>query len=334
MFCGEADEVGWYTVDEYDIENHPDLMDPDWQRHAEKEAWVNLRRRRGRAKWRKRLTTSALVVVVVAGAGVGLYVWGQSTSEKSTDADLGAPESVVTTEAAPTDLPQEGHVDLTRPFDGTPAQNWAEGIAGLTVPAAVKVGAFSAKQVGQAEDQVKQAIAVAQFDPDTLDRHNPAKYAALVALDARPDVKAHPDGYVIFLADGYHLLPVSPRMTGAMTVKPGKAGELLIHASYVVAYAFDPGDHPVDGPGDLDPFVRVGADYTVRSGSHWLASSRGLWVDKFSSYFDSVACTNDDKLTPAFSDHDYFATSVSPEPGRFDPSKPMPTQDNCHGTPG
>ncbi|WIX79272.1 hypothetical protein QRX50_00185 [Amycolatopsis carbonis] len=323
-------------MDEYDIENHPDLMDPDWRRHAEKEAWVDLRRNRGRAKWRKGLTTAAVVVVVVAGAGVGFYVWGKSTAEQSTDADVGAPASVAvaTTEAAPTELPDEGHVDLTRPFEGTPAQNWAEGIAGLTVPAAAKVGSFSAKQVGQAEDQVKQAIAVAQFDPDTVDRHNPAKYIGLLAPDERPDARANPQSFVIYLADGYHLLPVSPRMTGSMTVKPGKAGELLIHATYVVAYAFDPGEHPVDGPADLEPFVRVDADYAVRSGSHWRASSRGLWVDKFDPYFTSVACGKDDRLTPAFSDRDYAATSLSPEPGRFDPNKPMPTEDNCHGTPG
>ncbi|MEU4672931.1 hypothetical protein AB0F91_34455 [Amycolatopsis sp. NPDC023774] len=323
-------------MDEYDIENHPDLMDPDWRRHAEKEAWVDLRRSRGRVRWRKRLTTAAVAVVVVAGAGVAFYVWGTSTAEHSTDAVVGAPASatVATTEAAPTELPDEGHVDLTRPFVDTPAQNWAEGIAGLTVPAAAKVGTFSAKQVGQAEDQVKQAISVAQFDPDTLVHHNPAKYVGLIAPAERPDVQASPEGHVIYLADGYHLLPVQPRMTGSMTVKPGKAGELLIHTSYVVAYAFDPGDHPVDGPADLEPFVRVDADYAVRSGSHWQASSRGLWVDHFSSYFASVACTDDERLTPAFSSRDYAATSVSPEPGRFDPSKPMPTQDNCHSTPG
>ncbi|MEV6900400.1 hypothetical protein [Amycolatopsis sp. NPDC051372] len=323
-------------MDDYDIENHPDLMDPDWRRHAEKEAWVDLRRNRRRGKWRKWLVTAAVVVVAVVGAGFGLYLWGKSTAEQSTDADVGAPASAVvaTTEAAPTELPEDGYVDLTRPFEDTPAQNWAEGIAGLTIPAATKVGSFSAKQVGQAEDQVKQAITVAGLDPDTLDRHNPAKYVALIAPAERPDIQADPQGYLIYLADGYHLLPVSPRMTGAMTVKPGRTGELLIHTSYVVAYAFDPGDRQVDGPADQVPFVRVDADYAVRSGSQWQASSRGLTVDKTSSYYDSVACTNDEKLTPAFSDRDYAATSVSPEPGRFDPSKPMPTLDNCHSTPG
>jgi hypothetical protein len=57
-------------VDEYGIENHPDLMDPDWQRHAEQEAWTHLRRTRRRALLGRRLAWSAVILAtaVVAGA--------------------------------------------------------------------------------------------------------------------------------------------------------------------------------------------------------------------------------------------------------------------------
>jgi hypothetical protein len=324
-------------VDEHGIENHPDLMDPDWQRHAEREAWIDLARSRRREGRRKHLRTSAVVLVVLAAVGVAFYLWGQSASAPSpggseSNADGHNPVSAaVPTTTAPTDLPNAAHVDLSRPFDNTPAQNWAEGIAGLTVAPPAKIGSFSAQQVGRAQDQVKQAISVAQFDPEVLQGHNPAGYAGLFAPDARADIQAHAQNYLLYLADGYHLLPVRPRMTGTMTVQPGKAGELLIHATYVVAYAFDPGTHPIYGPGDLEPFVRVDADYVVRSGSSWDPASRGLWADRISSYLTSVACgtTKDVQLKPAFSEQNYTATSLAPEPGRFDPAKPMPTEDNC-----
>ncbi|MGW4487581.1 hypothetical protein ACWEOE_27500 [Amycolatopsis sp. NPDC004368] len=319
-------------MDEYGIEDHPDLMDPDWQRHAEKEAWVGLRRNRRRANRRKWVVTSAVVVVAGAGAVLAFSAWGNATAEHASDADTALPAStsVATTKAAPTELPDLAHVDLTRPFDNTPAQNWAEGIAGVTVPPAAKVGSFSAQQVKAAEDQVKQAITAAQLDQDTLTAHNPAEYVGLLAPDERQDVQADAPGYLIYLADGYHLLPVPPRMNGSMTVKPGKAGELVLHTSYVVAYAFDPGTHATYGPADLEPFVRVDVDYVMRSGSGFRSSSRGLWVENSRQYFTSVACGSDDRLAPAFSEHNYAATSLAPEPGRFDPAKPMPTEDNCH----
>ncbi|GAB2987845.1 hypothetical protein LWP59_09090 [Amycolatopsis acidiphila] len=322
-------------MDEHGIENHPELMDPDWQRHAEKEAWVDLQRNRRRAHRGRRLAIFAVVLVVVAGAGFAFYRWGKTTSEQYTDASpAGAPvagAASAATTTAPTDLPDFANVDLSRPFENTPAQNWAEGIAGLSIPPATKVGTFSAKQVSSALDQVKQAISVAQFDQDTLDGHNPAKYLALLAPYARDNVRKNPASYLTYLAGGYHLLPVTPRMTGSVTAKAGRAGELVLHAEYVVAYAFDPGDQVVYGPADIEPFIRVGADYVFRTGSSWESTARGLGLDDFGTYSTDIACqaSKDGVLAPAFSEPDFDATSLTPEPGRFDPGKPMPTQGNC-----
>ncbi|QRP50928.1 hypothetical protein I6J71_22855 [Amycolatopsis sp. FDAARGOS 1241] len=323
-------------MDEHGIENHPDLMDPDWQRHAEKEAWIGLRRSRRRARLRKRVTISAAVLVGLAAAGCAFYAWGRATSEQypgtpAAVAGGSTSPAVTTTTTAPTDLPLDAHVDLSRPFDDTPAQNWAEGIAGLTIPPAKAVGSFSAQQVGHAEDEVKQAITVAQFDQDTLEGHKSAGYVGLFAPDAKADIQAHAQDYLTFLADGYHLLPVAPRMTGTMTARPGKSGELVLHVAYVVAYAFEPGTHVIYGPADLEPFVRVDADYTVRSGAHWDPSSRGLWLDQMNSYFTSIACTASkaNRLAPAFSEPDFAGPSLTAEPGQFDPKKPIPTKGNC-----
>lgn len=322
-------------MDEHGIENHPDLMDPDWQRHAEKEAWIDARRNRRRAKRGRRLAVFALVLVVVAGAGVVFYRWGKATSDHYAGGSSPASTTTTTTAAAtttPTDLPDLARVDLSRPFDNTPAQNWAEGIAGLTVPAAAKVGAFSAQQVSSALDQVKQAIAVAHFDSGTLVGHSPQKYLALLAPDARGQAGAQVADYVTYLADGFHLLPVQPRMTGGLTVRPGNTGELLVHANYVLAYAFDPGSEEIFGPGDIEPFIRVDEDYVLRSGSNWEKGSRGLWPADGQSYYTGAACgpLDQGRVAPAYSDQQVATTSAPYVPGQFDPAQPMPTVDTCH----
>lgn len=306
---------------------HPELMDPDWRKHAEKEAWTDYRRQRRRAKRRRRLGFWLVALVVLAGVAYGINYWGKKTSAHASDADTGPATS---SSAAPTTLPDIAKVDLAHPFVNTPAQNWLEGVAGLTAPAPAKTGEFSAKQVGDALEEVKQAIATAHLDPDTLYAHKPDKYAALMAPYMRQDLHTQPNPPLVYIQDGFHLLPVTPRMTGTLTVRTGDKGELVIHATYVVAYAFDPGSHLVEGPGDIEPFMRVETDYVWRSGSAWAADSQGLAWDNYSSYLTEAACKPSEKglLAPAYSD-DTPVTSVSDEPGEFDPAKPVPTVGNC-----
>jgi len=53
-------------MDDYGIENHPDLMDPGWQRRAEKAARVELRAKRRRARRGRRVWTVVALVAVLA----------------------------------------------------------------------------------------------------------------------------------------------------------------------------------------------------------------------------------------------------------------------------
>jgi len=321
-------------VDENDIENHPDLMNPDWQKYAEREAWASVRQDRRRGKGR---TTAVVAAVVLVAAGAAVYLWARSEAADSSAslASYGPGPSGVRTPSAtapaPTDLPSEGSVDLARPYDNTPAQNWREGIDGLDIAPATKVGSFSAEQVRGAEDQVKQAVTIAQFEPEVQEQHRPDKYVGLFAPDARADLKANLSGYTTEFATGYHLLSARPRMSGTLTVKPGKDGELVLHVAYVVAYAFDPGHAIYHGPGGLVPFVRVDSDYILRVGKGWGSGSRGLWNGSGGSFYSSVGCTaaKAGLVAPAFSEPGYPASSAAREPGRFDPAKPMPTNGNC-----
>ncbi|HJQ47431.1 MAG TPA: hypothetical protein VJ870_14120 [Amycolatopsis sp.] len=317
------------------LEDHPELMDPDWQRHAEKEAWTGLRATRRRRRRATRVVVPLTVLVILAGAGYGLYRWGKASSDQYTG-DISA---VTPTTTAPTDLAVYAKVDLDHPFNDTPAQNWAEGIAGLTAPPTAKVGTFTAQQTATAVDEVKQAINVAALDPATLVNHQTDKYLALFAPDdrdqLRPDV-ADPDhsrATVTFLADGYHLLPAAPRINGVITLRSGERGELLLHVSYVVAYAFDPGNGAISGPSDFVAFQRFDSDYAMRTAPPFTKASAGLWLDGWSGYTYSMACDAAKKgyLTPSYSEHDFTGQNPSVTPGVFDPNQPAPTDPgNCN----
>lgn len=317
-----SDEKGRHPVSDRDSE-HPQLMDPDWQQHAEKETWVDYRQQRRRAKRNRRLAFWLVALAALAGGTYGAIHSGTKTSAQH---DAGAS----TSGAAPTNLPGIAKVDLTHPFVNTPAQNWGEGIVGLTAPAPAQIGEFSATQVGDALTQVKQAIIAAHLDQDTLYAHKPDKYAALLAPYVLDDLREQPNPPLVYIQDGFHLLPVAPRMMGSLTVRTDDKHELVVHANYVVAYAFDPGSRAIQGPSDIEPFVRVETDYLWRSGPPWTADDQGLVWDNYNSYVTAAACKPMDSglLAPAYSD-ETVVTSISDEPGQFDPAQPVPTLGNC-----
>ncbi|WP_245783252.1 hypothetical protein [Amycolatopsis sacchari] len=315
-----TDEAG--RVDEQDIENHPDLRDPDWQRHAVKEAWVDYRRDRRRAKLGKRLAITAVVAVVLAGAGVAFYYWGKTHAETAADATSGGGTSTTT---APSVIPEFARVDLSHPFDKTPAQNWREGIEGVTFPAAVKVGGFSEKQVATALDQVKQAIVLTSLDADVLQGHRPDKFLALLAPDIRDQVRTDADRYLTYLTIDPPLLPVPARMSGAVTMTPRGQQELVLHVDYVTAYAFDPGSRTITSPGDMEPFIRVQADFVAERGEKY------LYLENRGGYYSNIACEASKRnlIAPSFTEPDFAGPSLTQEPGQYDPTKPLPTEDNC-----
>jgi len=95
------------------------------------------------------------------------------------------------------------------------------------------------------------------------------------------------------LRDGYHLLDQGPRTFGSMTASAGpKAGELVIDAKYVVAYAFDnPRPEGLTGPGDIVSFVRVDDRYVIRQGKNFATSSYGLWpASGGGSFYEAIGC--------------------------------------------
>lgn len=325
-------------MDDYDIAEHPDLRDPDWQRHAVKEAWVDLRRQRRRARMGKRLAWTGVTLVVVAGAVFGLVQWGRSTSAHY---DGSAPPPAEIRPTAPSVLPDIARVNLERPFDGTPAETWGESVDDLATPPPGPVGGFSAAQVQNAVDQVKKVIHAARLDRRTIEGRDATAYVNLLAPGARADARARIADRsddrlmadVSFAAEGFKLLPANPRITGTITVAPGsESGRLALHASFVVGYAFDPdGYTPIMSPSYIDVFMRHETHFEML-GAAFVPSDRGLWPAEREYLIYSMACEASKKgyLAPAYSELTTNGSPVADEAAIYDVTKPMPeVGDSC-----
>ncbi|MGW3994563.1 hypothetical protein ACWEF6_13855 [Amycolatopsis sp. NPDC004772] len=326
------------------LESHPDLMDPDWRKHAQTDAWLGakkdrkqFRKQQKRASRgpRRRWWVFAVFLLVLAVTTTAIVLIGRRPAHEA-----GPPD--------PTSVPDVAPVDLARPYAHTPADVWPKGVDGITSPAAAAVDAFKADAVTAAYGQVKGVITAAHLDPAVLTKHDGKAYAALFAPDDRdqilPELAKKPDkdkggfaAYLTEIADGYHLLDAGPRTFGTLAARAGaKPGELVVEAKYTIAYAFDHA-HPKElrSPAEIVTFERRDETYVVRSGSSFEKSSRGLWLDSASIAYSSVGCAAAEEgyLAPGYANprSPVPASGHQDAPGYYDPKYPVPTIDGCPG---
>ncbi|WP_020666308.1 hypothetical protein [Amycolatopsis nigrescens] len=306
----------------------PQLRDPDWQQHVVQEPWTGMPRARPRG--RRRLIWSAVGLAVLLAAGFGVYQWSRPDSANSAS---GPPTS------APSLMPEIAKVDLTQPFANTPAALWADGLAGLSSPEPAAVGDFSAAQVADALKKVQQVVATGQLDRKMLLAHDPADYLALFSANERARVKevldkpdkAESASYVALVADGFELLPTGPKVNGKLTTRKGdQEGELVVHVSYVIAYAFDPKGAFLTSPSEIVSFIRAEEDYVLRSdiydeGDVGLAGYGG---DR-SVYSIACGAANKGFLAPSYSEPRLGGPEFKNEGAVYDLNQPVPSEDSC-----
>ncbi|EOD57483.1 hypothetical protein [Amycolatopsis vancoresmycina] len=324
------------------LDSHPDLMDPDWRKHAQTDAWLGAKKDRKQFRKqqkraargpRRRWWVFAVFVLILAVTTAAIVLIGRRPARDAAPPD-------------PTSVPDVAAVDLARPYAHTPADTWPKGLDGITSPAAAAVGAFKAGAVADAYAKVRQAISTAHLDPAVLTGHDGKAYAALFAPDDRDQIVPelakkpvkHQGGFAAYLteiADGYHLLDAGPRTFGTLTARAGaKPGELVVEAKYAVAYAFDH-PHPKElmSPAEIVTFQRLDETYVLRSGSSFTKSSHGLWLDSTTGAYSSVGCAaaNEGYLAPGYANPRSAApqTGEHDAPGYYDPKYPVPTLDGC-----
>jgi hypothetical protein len=143
-----------------------------------KRARKQSRRRRGRGRAerdRGRATawTTVGVILILVLAAAGAFAWLQLRHPATANPATRIVPSIA--DAAPPALP----------FAGTPASTWADGAAGIVVPAAKPVGRFTTGQVAAAYQRTKKLLIAAHLNKPTLLGGAPTAFADLLSSQQR-----------------------------------------------------------------------------------------------------------------------------------------------------
>jgi len=298
------------------LDDHPDLINLTLSAKDRREARAAARRtkpRRTRSFPRRHRVPVVAVLVLAAIVATGVLLVNNSRGAE-----------------------QPGTVDVTTPFAGTPAADFADGAAGIVLPPAAPLGTIPASAVAAAYEQVKEVLVTSRLSRPVLESHQVERYLGLLAPDAqaqiRPTFSNPAESYALTtrIADGYHLLPVQPKVNGSMTAALGEEGELRIHTNFVFVYAFEPRGR-VTSPTEILTVDRFEADFSVLD-ARWPPSSQGIWPGTVKSFHYGMACTAHERgeLAPAYSEPG--PATVVDDSGRaaaFDPKQPLPTYSTC-----
>ncbi|GGS35399.1 hypothetical protein [Actinokineospora fastidiosa] len=296
------------------LADHPDLTDEAWIREATKRARRAARADRAPRPRRVRRRPSALVVVGVVTAMLlaGAVVFR---------ADLFG-DPVAAADRAPS-----GRVDRERPFVGSLAEARPDGAAGIVVPVAAPVGAYSAEEVAAAYSAVRDLLIAGRVDGRAL---NEGRFDALLAgltPESREHVRKGLAGrsalaWATVIEPGVRLLPVPPKVDGAMVAKVGDGGRLVVDTDYTFAYAFD-----VPGALTVDEYVAM-LRYQVR----FTVTDTGLHPTSAEGYALAMSCAamSRGRLAPLTPDDVTLvdpasATRIDP----FDHTQPLPDTGSC-----
>ncbi|MFE7898906.1 hypothetical protein ACFU3E_15575 [Streptomyces sp. NPDC057424] len=222
-------------------------LPPGWRTGP---AWQEMN---GRAARRRKLWAVLGVPVAAAVALVAMKPsllpgdpFGAGTAEAADASPL--PEETAPPTAAP-GSPDPETPTLDEPFAGSPALRWADGDAGIVLPAAKAVGPVSKDRVEQALKLTKKLLVGANLEPKALRGARPG--AAFSVLDPKqPDVVDRLDTalrspsrkndpvalFSRFDPDEIRLVGDVIKTRGHMTFEKGSHGGVAVHADYTFVY--------------------------------------------------------------------------------------------------
>ncbi|HEY0453015.1 hypothetical protein [Actinophytocola sp.] len=312
--------------------------DAEWAGRVQRAATADVRQLLRTARRRRHARWLAGGLVVLAIAAVLTLLIRAGTFEQFFRSSAATAPQVQPTAAATATAPVL--LDKTHPFESTPAQDWADGAAGIATPPPEAVGGFSAEQVAAATAQVRDVLVASRLDRRMVVDHDPSAYLNKLAPDAREQLRPLFSGgrepevqsLVSLVSAGLALLPAQAKVDGEMKVTAGGSGELVVHTNYVFVYAFEPqGPTRLVDAMEMLVVVRADVDYVLRSGDRWTASSQGLWYGDAMGYAYSIGCDAYRKgyLAPASTERAVTANPAR-EPARyFDPASPLPATSGC-----
>ncbi|MER7499926.1 hypothetical protein AB0L05_35300 [Nonomuraea pusilla] len=197
----------------------------------------------------------ALMCTVLAASGIVVAFRPDLLSP------MPARPAATATAATPVAVPER----LVNPFAGSPAQSYAEGVAGFVMPKAEAVGGLPEKQVAAGLKRTRALLAAAFLDRKTIAGGRPSAFMKLLHPDERSIFAKRLDrkggkrggdtrGWVTSLAPGSaelatDVIKVTSKATLAPFKEPGHAGA-KVTTRFVVVYG-------VRRPGDAGSTMRL-----------------------------------------------------------------------------
>jgi hypothetical protein len=222
------------------------------------------------------------------------------------------------------------------PFADTPAAGFAEGVDGIQLPEAQAVGDFTADEVAQTLDQVREALIATRIDQTMLLEHDPEPFLALMSEDNQPLLRQEFDGatfayFASQVAEGAELAVATPRVQGEITYEATLDDQgfrvIEVVTSFVWAYAFVvPDDDP-----ELDGIVVVRDElvWQVPHRDDVAESSLGLWLWEGEAYASGIDCDAFDRGLLAPQTETRVGVGGPDEADIFDPGSGLDFPDTC-----
>lgn len=296
-------------------------------------------RRDERSVWR-RLQTPLIVTAVAIAVVISLDPsralsmvrgGGTSTAHGSEAAATTLPPETATPTAAPSarSAPSDSAIaTLRRPFAGSPAEQWADGTAGIVLPQARAVGALPRQKVLAALRATERYLVATSLDPATLSGRYPQE--AIDLIDPRDSYTR--DGMRTALrSPGRHDDPLGwftryqpaklalvgdvIKVRGEITFAKGPNGSVKVHADYTFVYPFR---LVHDDSGEVSRSI-------VRRVLDFEADGPELWLSRDAYEIGNDACgVYDGYLHPGFAaDEPSAGPATGPTIDPYDRSRPI-----------
>ncbi|MFD9322887.1 hypothetical protein ACFWDQ_35440 [Streptomyces sp. NPDC060053] len=259
---------------------------------------------------------------------------------------VGEPESAVSASplpmetAAPTGAPGSAGVaipTIERPFAGSPALQWADGVAGIVPPKATPVGSMSKAQVEQALQQTSKLLIDANLDPATLRGGRPETALSVIEprqkelLDLLDTSLSKPDEehdpvlmFSRFDPAELRLAGDVVKTRGRMTFKAGESASVVVHADYTFVYPLVRVDK--DAPTEVErTIVRRVVDIELFDPAKWVVTPGKITVTRYDQEIGNSACdVYDGYLHPQFAtDEPTGAPATGPTTDPYDRSQDL-----------
>lgn len=225
------------------------------------------------------------------------------------------------------------------PFADTPAANWAQGEAGITLPTAGAIGAYSKQQVADSLAQVHKALIAGRLDRKMLVSHDPSAFLGLLSAASRRQIeKWFPDNFpnvATQIAPGATLAEQEPRVNGRATYRVATDtngnGYLEIITNYVWAYPFA---NTNDARSTSVAVVHDEIHWGFYLDSRMSTADRGMWLMDAESYSSNINCAAAKKGFVAPPDEpdrnpQPQATSTEDSDAYFQPDHSLEIEDTC-----